>query len=1007
MNVFKKTMLSKSLLLIGLILLPWVAQSYPYDDQSNFSEERQSVSIPDFKEFSNLMNNDDHKEKNAGELLIARGREMIKTGGDMVNARDDRSSFDGRYIDRTSTRLDGRQQIQRGEQMVRQGSEKLRALYSRLQSRREGLDQIEAEGKFRNWKNREGAVIRAAYQEVRGSVVILLREDGFEFEVPMDTLSDEDVAYAHIRNAGFSVNDYGFLEAIRKRNLETIKHFFTANFKPYGNTVGDAVCETIRQGDMPIFRYLLDKGLSPTDPDKDGNRPLSIAVRDGKNEFVLALLDLKASPLQSDRNAQALSPLHWALLEGNQAALDLILGKKPPLSHQMLRAVELIQGGTMGSISMGALQAIAKLEKGEKLDSKSSAEIELLLAGLSATEDGFLNAIKQPKNKEHLVHYNTLGITLSVIKNSWQRLESIFYGNPHIPYEPILLAEGISPEQSARIKLLATQHPLTTEGFIQAVKTSNIEVATTYLNAGHKILDKDSGGKTVLHHVFEQENEAIEKAILALAKLKPSEIARIRLEAVGVKMPDDEKSRLELAARSKEFTENELISAIHANDTGLIDLLIQAGAAEQFSLKTNIDFWRKIWGQANSEINTKLLSVAEFTDKERILVKANVLLKGKMNVVISDRKTVERESATEQHNDRAMPPVNVGNAQDTEKEELERCISSARNTVSKYGLNLTSYVKNLDSNIAYGMRLGLGVSMARFGAVIAGDMAATSVLGYKDLALYINNNMGLSLRNLTMEEVSVYTMEDIARFEKNTKASAAIESFVSRVLDENDPEAAASVKAQMDELKKLENSAVTQQDFARIDSLSLEIGQKLGLSPGQLMEMGFGSSTLTAEQQAARAQRAFNSGQAQSEKIFKENIDIILQGSGNARNMDQDQIDKAKDMALSIMTDLGGETTSKALDALMKGDSVAFLKAIDGSKLHANEKKKFDSIKDLDPKAMKRVAEGVAIAHVTRVSVKNKSANYVSLEERQKSLIAAGKQAVYYIDLETLIRGDQ
>src|SRR5690606_33859629 len=131
----------------------------------------------------------------------------------------------------------------------------------------------------REWVDNDGRRIRASFVGIVGQAVIVLRDDGQEFRIPLSVLSKSDAAYAQLLGSGHEFGEQGLLAAVRAGQSGTVEQYFEAGLYLAGTTPGEALVSAVETGNEPLLKLLLEQGIDASDYSKDGVRPLSEAVR--------------------------------------------------------------------------------------------------------------------------------------------------------------------------------------------------------------------------------------------------------------------------------------------------------------------------------------------------------------------------------------------------------------------------------------------------------------------------------------------------------------------------------------------------------------------------------------------------------------------------------------------------------------------------------------------------------------------------------------------------------
>ena len=109
------------------------------------------------------------------------------------------------------------------------------------------------------------------------------------------------------------------LTAIGRKDLNAVKEAVEKDKAPLsyaGKTTfafGPPLADAVQEGNMSIVKYLLSRGAPVNEPNRWGQRPLSIAISQDREDIVQALLEAGANPnLASSGVPRDLTPLEYA-----------------------------------------------------------------------------------------------------------------------------------------------------------------------------------------------------------------------------------------------------------------------------------------------------------------------------------------------------------------------------------------------------------------------------------------------------------------------------------------------------------------------------------------------------------------------------------------------------------------------------------------------------------------------------------------------------------------------
>lgn len=305
---------------------------------------------------------------------------------------------------------------------------------------------------FRDWTDRDGRVMKAAYVNLIDDVVTVLRPNGEGFQIPLPTLSEMDAAYARWRTEGKKAVAARLLAAAETGAVGELERVLETNASTGGALPEQALFQAVSAGNAQAIDLLLDHGVSASARNNDGGTALAGAVRAKQHAVAARLLKAGASPVEADDSG--LSPLAWALVVGDRELVDLLASDDIEIGPKMQQAVAIVQEGSISSIPEHVVRTVAALDNGEDPGREETAKAELLLDGQAPTTAGLLAALKGSPDPRHLRSYCEAGIVGKAIDEEWPQIARLLDGKQDFPLEEIVGCDGLSRAKVAEIRLL-------------------------------------------------------------------------------------------------------------------------------------------------------------------------------------------------------------------------------------------------------------------------------------------------------------------------------------------------------------------------------------------------------------------------------------------------------------------------------------------------------------------------------------------------------------------------
>lgn len=356
-----------------------------------------------------LLSSNEVREETVIRAEIRKAQRLIRDGKTEAATPDVFSKFTEEITDLSYIREAGEKKISSGEVMLDKAAAALSSLYAKSSERNEYLDMARGNGRMRKWTSAaDGRTVEAAFIKLTGDKLTIQTPGGDDFVLALEQLIEDDQMIARFFESGLELSDENFLATVESGYSSRLMKFTEIGYSPSSQVYADALTISVIQQDkgLQTLKKLIGLRLDLNAYNVKGQTALSVAAQEDSARAAEALILAGASPEVEDKTIEALSPMMWALHQGDSEMVVLLAKGSAELSDNLEALLSLARNQDLEPLSLDLLEELREIESGEKVSREERASFKLKLFGLKPSIMDLESVINNREYRSLVVIYH-------------------------------------------------------------------------------------------------------------------------------------------------------------------------------------------------------------------------------------------------------------------------------------------------------------------------------------------------------------------------------------------------------------------------------------------------------------------------------------------------------------------------------------------------------------------------------------------------------------------------